>query len=237
MSVDANGQSPLPLNPDLAGYPTTEALVAGYRNSSAEAQRLRSENDKNNALLAQVLQNGLAGEPRRGVPDRSARPEDRLTDMGIPVDALEQYVNERVQGALAPIARGMAARGKMVTDHPDYVQFENDVAQFIGSDPGLSQSYGKMFEANPEGAMEYAFLKFGESRRRIGTQSNGSARDGIADAAIPGGRTGEGRRTPTQDSAIQEAFERYQKTGSSADAAAFAKARLRNVITDDFLNS
>jgi hypothetical protein len=94
-----------------------------------------------------------------------------------------------------------------------------------------------MFEANPEGAMEYAFLKFGQSRRQSLPETNGSSRNGVADAAIPGGRTGEGRRAPTQDSRIQEAFERYQKTGSTADAAAYAKTRLRNIISDEFLNS
>lgn len=229
-------QSPLPLNPDLAGYPTTDALVAGYRNSSAEAQRLRTENEKKDALIAQVLTNGMAANPR-SVPDRRGTAQERLTEFGVPVDALQEMMRGELQNALAPLTRGIAARGTIVSEHPEYVQFENDVAQFINNDPGLSQSYPKMFEADPAAAMEYAFLKFGDSRRRTSGDPAGPSRAGMTDAAIPSSRAGEGRRAPTQDDEVRAAFTRYQQTGSSQDAAAFAKARLRNVVSDEHLNA
>tara|TARA_R110000868_G_scaffold241694_1_gene497199 strand:- start:839 stop:1552 length:714 start_codon:yes stop_codon:yes gene_type:complete len=227
--------SPLPLNPDLAGYPDVPSLVNGYRNSGAEAKRLREEVTKRDDLLMQVMQNSAANQ--RTVPDRrSSSPEDRLTEFGVPVDALNELVNNGIQRALQPIMRGVSARGKVVSDHPDYVQFEAEVARFIENDAELSQRYPKMFDADPEGAMEYAFLKFGESRRRTSAPPNGDDRQGMHDAAIPSSRAGEGRRAPTEDQAVRDAFERFQKTGSTRDAAAYAKTRLRSVIKDDFLN-
>ena len=230
-----DNQSPLPLNPDLAGYPDVPSLVNGYRNSGAEAKRLREEVEKRDALLLQVVQNSAANQ--RTVPDRrSSTPEERLTEFGVPVDAINDIITAGVNKALQPLMRGVNARGKVVSDHPDYVQFEAEVARFIENDSELAQRYPKMFEADPEGAMEYAFLKFGESRRRTSAPPNGDGREGMHDAAIPTSRAGEGRRAPTEDQAVRDAFERFQKTGSTKDAAAFAKARLRSVIKDDFLN-
>lgn len=232
--ADDQNNSPLPLNADLMGYPNVESLVAAKRAGDAEAKRLYDDNQKKDALLAQVLTNGFPNG--RTVPDRrSESPEDRLTQFGVPVDALNEYVGQAIQKAFAPITNGMNARGKIVSDHPDYVQFESDVAAFIGNDPNLSQSYPKMFEADPAAAMEYAFLKFGDSRRRTG-----SHRDTVvgspADAAIPSSRAGEGRRVPDETSKLQELYERFQKSGSSRDAAAYAQQRLHSVVTDEHLN-
>ena len=233
---NTSGQSPLPLNADLMGYPNVEALVAAKRAGDNEAKRLYDDNQKKDALLAQVLTNGYSPNGR-SVPDRrSESPEDRLTQFGVPVDALNEYVGQAIQKAFAPITNGMNARGKIVSDHPDYVQFESDVAAFIGNDPNLSQSYPKMFEADPAAAMEYAFLKFGDSRRR-----SSSTRDTVvgnsADAAIPSSRAGEGRRVPDGSEALQAAYEKFKKTGRSADAAEYAKLRLHTVIKDSHLNA
>jgi hypothetical protein len=237
MADEANNQpsSPLPLNADLMGYPNVESLVAAKRAGDAEAKRLYDENQKKDALLAQVLTNGYVPNGRT-VPDRrSESPADRLTQFGVPVDALDEYVGQAIQKAFAPITNGMNARGRIVSDHPDYVQFESDVASFIGNDPELSQRYPKMFEADPVGAMEYAFLKFGDSRRREAHAGNGIVGNPV-DASIPSSRAGEGRRAPDGRQELQTAYERFQKSGSSRDAEAYAKLRLHSVIKDDFLN-
>lgn len=237
--MDANEQAipnqtpPQQLNPDLAGYPTIEALVAGYRNSSNEGKLQRERADKLEQLVQQQL--ASAENQRRSVPDRSKRPEDRLTDYGVPVDALEELVQDRLQKAFAPIQNGLQARGQIASEHPDYLQFENDVAHFIQTSPGMSQRYDKMFATDPAAAMEYAFLKFADSRRSTLPTNGNNGREGIADASIPSSRSGDGRRAPDQASVVQDAFERWQKTGSARDAEAYAKARLRNVISDDFL--
>ena len=221
------------LNPDLAGYPSVEALVQGYRSSGEEAKRLREKADKLESLMTQVFEQQAANQ--RTVPNRSGRPEDRLTEFGVPVDALDEFVAGRVAKAFEPVTRGIQARQAIVGSHPDYVQFEQDVANFIGNDPDLSQRYPRMFESDPAGAMEYAFLKFADSRRRSVGSPTGAV-GGSVDAAIPTSRAGEGRRAPDGDQNIRDAFERWQKSGSSQDAQNYAKARLRGVITDDFLN-
>jgi hypothetical protein len=231
------------LNPDLLGYPNVEALVAAKRASDVEAKRLYDENTKLNGIVAQVVTQGFPNG-RQDVPDRrngSASPEDRLTQFGVPVDALDEYVGGRITAGinkiLAPLTNGVQARGRMVTEHPDYVQFENDVANFIANDPKLSETYPKMFEADPAGAMEYAFLKFGDSRRRAGPPSavNGGGPP-VTDAQIPSSRAGEGRRVPDQSEELQKLYEQFQRTGSTRDAERFALARLHTVIKDEHLN-
>lgn len=225
-----------PLNPDLMGYPNTEALVAAKRAGDAEAKRLFDENQKLNGIVAQFL---TSGDPngRQNVPDRRGRtPEEELTAMGVPVEALDNYFDKRFNKALAPLTNGVQARGKVVADHPDYIQFENDVANFINTDPDLSQRYPRMFEADPAGAMEYAFLKFGESRRRtIPAPPNGGAGNPV-DAQIPTSRAGDARRAPDGSEELQKLYEEFQRTGSSRSAAAYAQARLHTVITDQHLN-
>lgn len=221
------------MNPDLAGYPSVDALVQGYRSSGEEAKRLREKADKLEGLMTQMFEQQAANQ--RAVPNRSGRPEDRLTEFGVPVDALDEFVAGRVAKAFEPMARGIQARQSIVGSHPDYVQFEQDVANFIGNDPDLSQRYPRMFEADPAAAMEYAFLKFSDSRRRsVGSQTY--AVGGAVDASIPTSRTGDGRRAPDGDQDVRDAFERWQKSGSAQDAQTYARTRLRTAISDDFLN-
>ena len=232
-NIPTNSQAPL--NPDLAGYPDIPRLVDGYRNSSAEAQRQRERAEKAEGLAQEALRLATTSNTRQHVPDRSYSPADRLTEMGVPVEALDAYIAGKIGEAFEPIVRGTTARGKVVANHPDYVQYENDVAAFVQNDPDLSQSYPKLFQADPVGAMEFAFLKFGESRRRtVGSTVSGN-RDGMRDAQIPGSQAGEGRRVPDDPNGVQAAFERWKQTGTSQDAAAYAKARLHGIISEDFL--
>jgi len=209
---------------DLAGYPSIDALVQGYRNSSQEAQRLTQRVQQMEQAIGQLQQ------PQA----RSTRPEDRLSDLGIPVDALDEVINERMQRAFAPIARGIGARTQVMAQYPDFVKFENDVNQYIQSDPALQQTYGNMFNADPVGAFEYAFLKFGESRRRAGAQGNGQgdAKE-KANAQIPTGRSNEtrARQDAGGEDLTAKAWEHFRKTG---DPKPFAKARLRQAIPDSF---
>jgi hypothetical protein len=228
------------LNPELAGYPNAEALVKGYRESGAEAKRQRDRADQAERMVAEMALNSEgAANPRQPIKQRSTRPEDRLSEYGVPVDALGEYVSSKVQELFAPIAQGMSARTELLSKYPDYNRYEADVAAFIQQDPALNQSYQRMFSADPAGAFEYAFLKFGESRRRTAGGRTDNVPEESSHAQLPGSsRNGESMRQPQGNSAnIQRAYQEYQRTGSTQAAQAYAKARLRNVITDEFLNS
>jgi len=212
--------------PDYAGYQDLNGLVGGYRASSDEAKRQKARAD----MLEQQL------TERQAVPQRNAEgardPAGRLTEWGVPTDALGDFVSEQIQKAFAPLAQGFQARNEMLSRHPDYNKFESDVAQFINSDPDLSQRYQRMFNSDPTGAMEYAYLKFGTTRKSEKTQTNGAAKK---EASIPSQRaSNQGPASPSQNDEVKaKAWERYQKTG---DPTAFAKARLREVISDEFLS-
>lgn len=224
---EQNGQTPAnppsDPNPDLAGYPSVDALVAGYRASGNEAKKWRDQA----TLLEQQLM-------RQHQPQqvRSQDPYQQLQDYGIPPDALQAAVQQTVAQAFEPIARGFAARNQVLVKHPDYTKFEPDVMQHVASDPDLNQSYQRMFDADPAGAMEYAYLKFGESRR--GQKTPKSEPPPSADAQIPSGRSGDGRRgADVQNQNMRDLYEHGQKTGNYVP---FIKERLKQVIPDSFLN-
>lgn len=227
MGDESQGSQP----PDLAGYSSVEDLVKAYRASGDEGKRQKARAD----LLEQQTRQPI---PQRDEYGRFAAndPAQRLNDMGVPVDALDQYVGRQVSQAIerafAPIAQGIQARTQMVSQYSDYNKFESDVAQFVNADPNLSQRYQKMFASDPEGAMEYAYLKFGQSRKHeVLPNGNGEIRK---EASIPSGRQSEGKANPSStDETVAKGWERYQKTG---DPVAYAKARLRQAIRSDFLD-
>jgi hypothetical protein len=218
------------MQPDLMGYPSVEALVQAKRAGDAEAKRLFDENQKKDQLLAQLVT--TAGN-QRSVPDRHATPQDRLTDFGIPVDALGEIISNKVGEALQPLSQGLQARQAIVGAHPDYVQWEHEVANFINTDPDLSVRYPRIFAADPVSAMELAFLKFTESRRQS-IPSSPQASQGRADAGIPTSRAGDARREPGGDAAIADALERFNRTGSPRDARAYAVTRLGPLLEQQF---
>jgi hypothetical protein len=241
MEGDQEGQQPQAppqpdLNPDLMGYPNVEALVNAKRSGDAEAKRLHEENQQ---LRVQAQQwAAAAANPRPDIPTRSVPvqdPDSRLSELGVDTVALREFVGRELQGAFAPIQQGFQARNQLLAQYPTYTKYESDVAAFVQSDPELSQAYPRLFAADPVRAMEYAFLKFGENRRSS-TPGSGNVGNGEqVHAQIPGSRSGDARRQPA-DGDLQSKYERWQQTGNSRDAQAFARARLKQVVTEDFLN-
>jgi hypothetical protein len=218
--------------PDLAGYPDQASLVAGYKASSQEGKRQRERADKAEALLREMLANGDA--PRQDVPDRRAAPEERLTEFGVPADAVRELVDARVNAVFEPLTRGVQARQRMVERHPHYEKFENEIMQFLRNDPARWRQYSGLYASDPEAALQWGVDTFATHevnafsvRQLLG--------DSPTHASIPTSRSGDGRRAPSQDGAVQEAFERFQKTGSQQDAQAYAKARLKGVISERHL--
>jgi len=215
---------------DFAGYPSPDELAKGYRASSAEAKRLAEENQRLQQMFQQ--QQALAANPRQDIPQRS-RPEDRLAEFGIPADALNEFVNERVGQALQPLVNGFQARGRVLQEYPDYQKFEADVAQYVNSDPAFAERYNRMFAADPVGAMELALLKFSDTKRKSTPPAPTPNAQQMVDASLPGVQTGETRSgNAGVDSEIDEARRRFEKSGSSADAETYALLRIRQTIPD-----
>lgn len=218
---------------DLAGYASATELARAYRASGAEANKWKTAAEQALAKLEAFS----APNVRQDVPQRGNAYE-RLSALGVPPDDIRDFIEpvirESIRQEFAPIAEGIQARGKMLTRNKDYAKFEADVHAFVQSDPDLSQSYNRMFSADPVGAMEYAFLKFGDSSRKAHREKHNG--DTSVEAQIPSGRSGDSRRAPDALGDVQKAYERYRETGSAQDARLYAKARLRGVIKDEFLN-
>lgn len=214
--------------PDYAGRKDLNDLVQAYRQSGVEAVRQKERADRAEQMLQQ-----MAANPRPDLQMRPANPADRLAEFGIPTDALDEYVNQRLNQAFQPITQGLQARNHMLANYgQDYSKFESDVASFISQDAGLNQTYQRMFAADPQGAMEFAFLKYGEARRKTTVEPTDEVRERKSQAQIPSARQGESRNTGNQESEyLQRAFEHYQKTGNPT---AYAKARLRGTISKRF---
>lgn len=227
-------------NQDLAGYKSVDELVRAYRESSNEGKKQRERADRYEQSFEQRLGQIEQLFTRQQAPQRTT-PEDRLSDYGIPVDALDQFLGDRLEKAIArqfePIVKMGSARNSMLSSYTDYGKFEADVAKFVESDPSVQRTYSEMFKADPLGAMEWAFLKYGQAERGKVT-GNGQPtpqQQARTEAQIPSNRAGDTRTLPqlNGDQQTAQGWEHYQKTG---DPRAFAKARLRQAISDDFLN-
>lgn len=222
---------------DLAGYPDEQQLVKAYRNSSTEAQRQKARAD----ALEQAL-NAINQRPAVN-PRGHTQPEDQLAELGIPVDAIDAMVTRRASEIVArsfePIAKGMTARNSVMAQYPDYQKYENDVAKFIQQDESLNEKYNRMFATDPEAAMDYAFLKFGENQRRQNPKPPADTGGGKrTDAQIPSGRSAEGRTRPQDGGAddVAQAYKRWAETGSTRDRDAFVKARLKGAFSEGFFD-
>ncbi len=81
--VPANPEPQAPLNPDLAGYPTQEALVQGYRDSGAEAVRQRERADELAAWTGNQEEGCDRGSAAAGVA-----PTGSASGWGLPYSAV-----------------------------------------------------------------------------------------------------------------------------------------------------
>jgi hypothetical protein len=225
--------------PDYAGYPDLDSLVKGYRNSGEEAKKQREEAIRQKARADMLEQHMAQQIPQRDSQGRfqSNDPAKQLTDYGVPVEALDAYVGRKIQSAFEPLSRGMQARDRLMSEYQDYAKYEPEAIRFALNDPETSARYNNMFASDPVGAMEYAYLKFGsKAKANAEVNGNGAQPQQIAqraDAQIPSNRMGQGPSpASSQDEVKSKAWERYQKTG---DPTAYAKARLREAVSDDFL--
>jgi hypothetical protein len=210
-------------------------LERRYAASSEEGKRL--------AQLNQQLQQS-AFEPRQAVPQRGS-PYDRLNEAGVDAGAVdeivERRVSERIQQAFAPIAKGFQARQEMMAEHPDFAEHESQVAAFVQQDDRRKARYESMFQADPTGANEWAYLAYGAANQKNGKQAADTTRrtmrEEAAHAAIPTERSGETRRRPDDESEVREAAKAVRDSGKSRESIErYAKLRLKQAIPDGFLS-
>ena len=221
------------------GTPTAQDLQAeldrvkrDYANSSSEAKRLKQERDFFEQQSAQFTR-----------PAPSQDPFQRLRDEGWPVDsllpAIERIAEQKAAARFDPIVKGLEARGKVLSQNPDYGQHEAQADAFINGDPELSALYGDMLKVNPVAAMDYKFLKYGEAQRKANLEpTNGAVnKTSRADAQIPSSRSGEKRNQNGGDDTadvFKAAMSDFQKTRNPRAAEAAFRAKLRNAIPDSF---
>jgi hypothetical protein len=217
--------------PDFAGYPDLDKLREGYHQSSQEAKRWRER--------AQALEQHITQAPRerQAVPDRSS-PADRLQEWGVPVDALREMMQQEFRTALEPVGRTIQARSNVLATYgDDYNKFEADALKHVQSDPHLTELYQRVFNADPEAAMRWAYLEYGASRKPEREAEPKARRNSeAAHAAVPTSRASESRIPREANDDAKEAFKAFRDTGDPRAAAAFARIRLGKVISDDFLN-
>jgi hypothetical protein len=228
--------SPAPDNPDPNAdlEKRLSEVERRYSESSREGQRLAQENN----LLRQQM---LAAQP---APAVDAYQE--LETIGIPSRTLREVVRREAQEALNPVVNliqgSVNSRNHMMANYgQDYTKFESDVMAHVEADPALKDRYARLFAADPVGAAEYAFLQFGEHKRRtnpVDTTSQERREAEGSQARVPLSRQSEGRREGSRPNArLQGLWERYQHNPSRANAESFLTARLGQSIPDEHLNS
>lgn len=213
--------------PDLAGKASVQELAESFRASSREATRLAQEN---NTLKAQLAQGFY---PRQEIPQRPATPQERLSDYGVPVDALEEYVNQRLQSAFAPVVQAAGARNKVISQRPDYVNHEAAVANYISQDPELNQRYQNMFAGDPVGAIEWSIDRYTESQKSKVSPDDGKRAK--SEAQLPTARSAESRNTDSQaQEMLQAAKKRAMETRRPEDIQRWVSMRYRQGISPGF---
>lgn len=216
--------------PDLAGYPSVEALAQAYRQSGAEAKRLKAEADAYRQRVDELQ--------RPAIPQRP-RPEEYFQQIGVEPDQLQALVDQRLNQALAPITRGFEARNRVVARMPDYSKHEAEIAQWIQEDPARADAYNRAFMGgDPALAMEWAALSYSHEKRKSTRNARDDQQQDAAHGAIPTNRQGDSRRSPNEgyDAAVNKARERYEQTGSRQDAESYARLRLHKIVSEEHLN-
>jgi hypothetical protein len=220
-------ENPTPPTVDLRGYPDVDRLVKGYDASSAEAKRLAEENQR----LQQQLQ-GFAANPRPDIPVRES-PMDRLRGIGVPPEDVMEVARQVVTEVLKPLAEMAGSRQSLMAEYPDYGKYEADVMAWVKSDPRRSQWYDQNIVKEPAATSELAFLKYGEHLRRNAPAATPPPNEDMVHARVPGGGAGTAPGAETgYDAQVQQARERFEKTGSREDAERLAHLRLKQVIPD-----
>ena len=148
---------------------------------------------------------------------------DELTEAGIPYEAITRMVAEQ----FAPAERAFGAL-LWAKSHPDLAPDVVAANDLFLRDAGFRARVERLAETDADAALEMAVLKV---RHERATERSRASR--------PPAYTPEPAYPPEPrpyGSPVEDARREYERTGSPTAAKAYAKARLRTVISDEFLN-
>lgn len=209
-SVGATGQ-PTPPKLWMGKYRSAEEMESSVMNHMVpEIQRLGSENKTLNEridaimpLLEREAAGGRGGQSPPTANAVSALAEKLNVDERDLYAAIDARAEARLQQALAPLSRGLAARQTIAREIPDFGQNEPKIYQFLNENAAVNKRYNELLQANPEAAMDYADAAW---RRAAGTSAPRESASGAEqvqarlDATLQGGSgSGPGNANATDD--------------------------------------
>lgn len=185
--------------------------------------------------------------------------KERLDEYGVPSEAVAAGVREVLNEQVSQLGRMQAA----IASNPVLAANERAVGAFLQGDPELQKHVAAMVGVDPEAGLDYLSLRFqaaqGRPRPRGGddhpmgsgvTYLMGNPVDeSMARRGYSPSPDGVYRQTPPpsqapppqapaydHEAAKAAAWQEYQRTGSRESIRRVAKLRLREAISDEFLN-
>lgn len=227
----------------LAGkYKTVEELERGYSMQQTETRKIIEARDVALRQLETVLpliERGVAGAPNTAGPASTSDPISNLLES---LNKGESVTREQLAGAVqavaraevAPIMDALSARQSAVAALPEFVKFENEIAQFVEANPTLkSEVQAMMAKGLSTQALKYSYGEWQRQMASATTPSQKSDASGTQhathklDSLLTGG--GSARASVDADATIARinaARDRMAKTGSLADKMAYASVAL-----------
>ena len=152
------------MHPDLGERPESTSQSRLLANKYRDPEALEK------AYLELQTHSNRQFERIREIEDRMARveqtkapehdPLEALTEVGLPVDDMRLLIQRELDARLNPIFEQQRARQQVSQVYPDFDKREDEVAQWLSQDRDLASRYGRMFQADPAGAMEWAMASY-----------------------------------------------------------------------------
>lgn len=171
----------------------------------------------------------------------SSEHRERLSEYGIPVDAVEGLVQDAVEKRMQRFGQELGAVQQIAAD-PWMVSHAEQIANFVASDPRRSESYNRLNQADPQAALEYAT---GLYRASTGGRPAGDGLESWTKETrmlMPGVPSAQQQQPPPvshpvygNGNAVEQARAEYNRTGTREAARQYAKARLKTVIDENWL--
>ena len=166
-----------------------------------------------------------------------------LEDYGVPANAVEGMIREQINSQIGQAARLQSAVQQASQD-PWWKANADGITRFYEGDPQLQRSMATMAQTDPETALEFLALKYrrehgdGQPAPRPASRPQPSRQSGTTYLipGIPGFQAAAPPSSWDQPVDVEQARAEYRANPSRENMKRFAKARLRTVISDEFLN-